>query len=57
MVLAQGFLDNFSVDNITSGLMQLWSSIELWAREIGPGTLLLGALGLGAVYYFIVRPR
>jgi len=57
MVVAQGFWDQLSPDNLTSGLLQVWNAIEQWVRDMGPGSLLLGAVVLGAVYYFVVRPR
>jgi len=38
-------------------MMRLWATLEEAVLNIGPGTLALGALVLGAVYYFIVRPR
>jgi hypothetical protein len=56
MVLA-GIWDQFTASNIVEGLMQLWYSVEEFVVNIGPGTLILGAGVLGAVYYFIVRPR
>ena len=52
MVVAQSIWDQLTADNIASGFRRIWDAIEL-----GPGSLLLGALLLGAVYYFVVRPR
>jgi hypothetical protein len=57
MLIFAGIWDDFSASNIVQGLMQLWYSIEEYVRNIGPGTLLTGALIGGAVYYFVVRPR
>ena len=57
MVILAGIWDDFSASNIVQGLMQLWYSIEEYVRNIGPGTLLTGALIGGALYYFVVRPR
>ena len=49
--------DQLRVDNIVDGFVRLWYAIEEYVRNIGPGTLLVGAAVVGAVYYFIVRPR
>ena len=57
MVVAQGLWDQLTPDNVTSGLVRIWNVIEQWVRDMGPGSLLLGAVVLGAVYYFVVRPR
>ena len=57
MLVFAGILDEFTASNIVEGLVQLWYSIEEYLRDIGPGTLLLGAGVLGAFYYFVVRPR
>jgi hypothetical protein len=57
MLILAGILDEFTVDNLTQGLMRLWYASEDWVRNIGPGTLILGAAAVGSIYYFIVRPR
>ena len=57
MVIFVSLWDQFNPGSIVEGMMRLWTSFEEAVRNIGPGTLALGALVLGAVYYFIVRPR
>jgi hypothetical protein len=57
MLILAGILDDFTVDNTTQGLQRLWFDVSEFLVNIGPGTLVLGAVALGAVYYFIVRPR
>lgn len=49
--------DQFSASRIVEDLMRLWYSSEDYVRNIGPGTLILGAVALGFVYYSIVRPK
>jgi hypothetical protein len=48
---------DFSASRIVEELMRLWYSIQDYVRNIGPGTLILGAVVVGVVYYSIVRPR
>jgi hypothetical protein len=57
MLISQGLWDQLAIDNIADGMVRLWYSLEEFARNIGPGTLLIFAMGGGAVYYFVVRPR
>jgi hypothetical protein len=57
MLISQSIWDQFTIDTIANGMVRLWYALEEFARNIGPGTLLLLAMGGGAVYYFIVRPR
>ena len=57
MLISQAIWDQFTIDTIVDGLVRLWSLMEESARNLGPGSLLLFAMGGGAVYYFIVRPR
>ena len=57
MLISQAIWDQFTIDTIVNGMVRLWYGLEEFARNIGPGTLLLLAMGGGAVYYFIVRPR
>jgi len=57
MLIAQGVWDQLTIDTIASGMVRLWYAMEEFFRDIGPGSLLLFAMGGGAVYYFIVRPR
>ena len=57
MMFAQGISDQLTFDNISSGMVRLWYTLEEFVRNMGPGTLLLLAMGGGAIYYFIVRPR
>jgi len=57
MLIFVSLWDQFNPGSIVDGMMRIWASLEDAVRNIGPGTLALGALGLGAVYYFIVRPR
>ena len=57
MLISQGIWDQFTIDSIASGMVRLWYMMEEFVRNIGPGTLLLFAMGGGAVYYFVVRPR
>jgi hypothetical protein len=57
MLVSQSIWDQFTIDTIVDGLVRLWSVMEEYGRNIGPGSLLLFAMGGGAIYYFIVRPR
>jgi hypothetical protein len=57
MLISQGIWDQFTIDSIADGLVRLWFAIEEFVRNMGPGTLLLCAMGGGAIYYFMVRPR
>jgi len=57
MLIFGSLWDQFSPGSLVEGMMRLWTTLEEAVRNIGPGTLALGALVLGAVYYFIVRPR
>jgi hypothetical protein len=57
MLIFASLWDQFNTGSIVEGMMRLWASLDEAVRNIGPGTLALGALVLGAVYYFIVRPR
>jgi len=57
MLISQGIWDQFTIDSIANGMVRLWYMMEEFVRNIGPGTLLLFAMGGGAIYYFIVRPR
>ena len=57
MLVAQGFWDQLQWDNIAAGLDRLYYLLQDWVLNVGPGTLLVGAVVLGLVYYIIVRPR
>ena len=53
----QPMWDELSASRITEDLMRVWYASEEYVRNIGPGTLILGAMVVGVVYYSIVRPR
>ena len=57
MLISQSIWDQLTIDSIANGLMRLWYALEEFVLNMGPGTLLLLAMGGGAIYYFIVRPR
>ena len=57
MLLAQGFWDQLQWDNIAAGLDRLYYVVQDWVSTAGPGTLLLGAIVIGVIYYAVVRPR
>ena len=57
MLISQSIWDQFTIDTIANGLVRLWYALEEFVRNMGPGSLLLLAMGGGAIYYFIVRPR
>ena len=57
MLISQSVWDQFTIDSIANGMVRLWYALEEFVRDMGPGTLLLLAMGGGAIYYFIVRPR
>jgi hypothetical protein len=57
MLISQAIWDQFTIDSIVNGMVRLWYALEDFVRNMGPGTLLLLAMGGGAIYYFIVRPR
>ena len=57
MLISQSLWDQLAIDNIADGMVRLWYSMEEFVRNIGPGTLLIFAMGGGAIYYFVVRPR
>ena len=57
MLVMAGIFDEFTVSNLGQGLAQLGYAFQEFVMNIGPGTLVTGALIGGAVYYFVVRPR
>jgi hypothetical protein len=57
MLVSQSIWDEFTIDSIANGMVRLWYALEEFVSNMGPGTLLLCALGGGVIYYFIVRPR
>jgi hypothetical protein len=48
---------DLSASRIVEDLMRIWYASEDYVRNIGPGTLIIGAVVVGVVYYTIVRPR
>ena len=48
MLIFVSLWDQFNTASIVDGMMRLWTSFEEAVQNIGPGTLALGALVLGA---------